>query len=155
VLEQLVIVRRPEENLARTDLCLKYMVLWTGPASTRVYRGFQGNIQGFSFGTRFSHKLGRGKSDSISELYQELLTEFPIDKKRATFEYLSRVMYSAQSMSVMFLMEMTNFQESDNNMSDVQGILGQHGKMFDHTDDDNIPMDDIHKKISRFCETDP
>ena len=80
----------------------------------------------------------------MSELYQELLTEFPIDKKRATFEYLSRVMYSAQSMSVntaneytsymsnvhevtetlvqvtlnvkevMFLMEMTNFQDSEN-----------------------------------------
>ncbi len=87
-----------------------------------------------------SSNLPDDKSGSIVKVWQELLTEFPHDKKCTTFEYLVRVIYSTQDMSVntvneyasylsnvhevtetlgrvtfnvkevMFLMEMTNFQ---------------------------------------------
>jgi hypothetical protein len=120
------------------------------------------------------HKLHRGKSGSIDKLWQELLTEFPLDKKRATFEYLTRVTYSTQVMSVnndkeytsylsnvhevnetlvqvtfnvkevMFLMEMTNFQQSDHKAH--KKIWDSMEEMLEEVDDNDIPMDDIRKK---------
>ncbi len=122
----------------------------------------------------FFHKLDRGKSGSIAKLWQELLTEFPLDKKRAVFEYLARVIYSAQAMSVntvneytsclsnvhevtetldqvtfnvkkaMFLMEMTNFQHSDNKVH--KKIRASMEEVLDEADDNDIPVDDIRKK---------
>jgi hypothetical protein len=94
--------------------------------------------------------------------------------KSATFEYLVRAIYSAQVMSVnndkeytsylsnvhevtetlvqvtfnvkkvMFLMELTNFQQSDYKVH--KKIWASMEEMLDETDDNDIPMDDIRKK---------
>ncbi len=55
------------------------------------------------------HNLDRGKTGSVAKLWQELLTEFPIDKKLATFEFLARVIQSTQTMSVNTTNEYTSF----------------------------------------------
>jgi hypothetical protein len=83
---------------------------------------FEETFQDFSLTLILFHKLDRDKSVSIVKLCQELLTEFPIDKKCVTFEFLARVIYSAQSMSVNTVNEYTSY------LSDVYEVtetLGQ------------------------------
>jgi hypothetical protein len=79
---------------------------------------FEEAFKDFPFTHVFFHKLDRDKSGSVAKLWQELLTEFPIDKKCTTFEFLDREIYSDQVMSVNTVNEYTY----------------------------DIPMDDIHKK---------
>jgi hypothetical protein len=136
--------------------------------------GFEEAFKDFPLAHDFFHEFDRGQSGRIAKLWQELLMEFPIDKKRATFEFLAHAIYSAQTISVntvnqytsymsnvhdvtetlgqatfnvkkvMVLMEMTHFQQSDNKVH--KKIWTSHEEMLDKTDDDNIPMDDIRKK---------
>jgi hypothetical protein len=48
----------------------------------------------------------------------------------------------------MFLMEMTNFQQSDNTVH--KKIWSSMEEMLDEVDDNDIPMDDIRKKIIKI-----
>ncbi len=165
----------PKQEQTRTDLWLKYY----GPMDRTLLEQeradvFEEAFKDFPLAHVLFHKLDRGKSGSIAKLWQELLTEFPLDKKRVTFEYLARVIYSAQPMSVntdkeytsylsnvhevtetlvqvtfnvkevMFLMEMTNFQQSDHKVH--KKIWTSMEEMLDEADDNDIPMDDIRKK---------
>ena len=57
----------------------------------------------------FSHKFERGQTGSISTLCQEVHTEFPIDNKCSTFEFLARAVYSVQVMSVNTTNEYTSY----------------------------------------------
>ena len=57
----------------------------------------------------FSHKLERGQTVSICTFCQELHTEFPIDNTRSTFEFLTRGVYSPQTMSVNTTNEYTSY----------------------------------------------
>jgi hypothetical protein len=68
------------------------------------------------------HNLDRGKTGSVAKLWQELLTEFPIDKKRATFEFLARAIQSTQTMSVNTANEYTSFMYK---VHEVEKTLGQ------------------------------
>ncbi len=77
---------------------------------------FEEVFQDFPLTLILFHKLDRDKSVSIVKLCQELLTEFPIDKKCATFEFLARAIYSAQSMSVKTVNEYTSY------LSDVHEV---------------------------------
>jgi hypothetical protein len=70
---------------------------------------FEESFQDFPLTHVFFHNLDRGKSVSVSKLWQELLTEFPIDKKCATFEILGRAIQSAQTMSVNTANEYTSY----------------------------------------------
>jgi len=89
-----------------------------------VCRGFRGIIQGFSFGARF---FSQARSWQIGQCSQALpgvtpSTEFPIDKKRATFEFLDRVIHSAQTMSVNTANECTSYMSK---VHEVEQTLGQ------------------------------
>jgi hypothetical protein len=148
VLEQLVIVRRHEAGKGTIRplplFRLQYnIVLWTGLCEQECAEVFEESFKDFPLTHVLFHKLDRGKSGSMDKLCQEFLTEFPLDKKRPTFEFLVHTIYSTQPMSfntvneytsylsnvdevietlgqvtfnvkeVMFLMEMTNFHQSD------------------------------------------
>jgi hypothetical protein len=165
----------PKQEQARADLWHKYY----GPMDRTLLEQecaevFEEAFKDFSFVHVLFHKLDRGKSGSIVMLWQELLMKFPLDKKRATFEYLARAIYSAHVMSVntdkeytsylsnvhevtetlgqvnfnvkeeMFLMEMTNFQQSDHKV--YKKIWSSMEEMLDEADDNDIPMDNIRKK---------
>ena len=75
----------------------------------------------FPLSHTFFDKIEHGKTGSISKLWQEFLTEFPIDKKRSTFEFLARAVYSAQTMSVNTANEYTTFLST---VHDVVETLG-------------------------------
>ncbi len=79
---------------------------------------FEETFKDFPFEHVFFHKLDRDKSGSVVKIWQELPTEFPIDKTCVTFEFLDREIYSVQVMSVNTVNEYTY----------------------------DIPMDDIRKK---------
>jgi hypothetical protein len=169
----------PKQEQARADLWLKYY----GPMDRTLLEQecaevFEEVFKNFPLVHVLFHKLDRVKSDSIAHLCQELLTEFPIDKKRSIFEYLARTIQSTQTMSVnttneytsflskvneveetldqttfsvqevMFLMEMTNFQQSDNKVH--KKIWASMEEMLDAAGDDDIPIDEIRKKNIRI-----
>jgi hypothetical protein len=165
----------PKQEQARSDLCLKnYGPMDRTLLEQECVEVFEEAFKDFPLAHVLFQKLDRGKSGSIVKLWQELLTEFPLDKKRATFEYLARAMHSAQTMSVntdkeytsylsnvhevtetlgqvtfnvkevMFLMEMTNFQQSDHKLH--KKIWASMEEILDEADDNDIPMDDIRRK---------
>ena len=91
----------PNQEKARADLWLKYY----DPMDRTLLEQecaevFEEEFKNFPMAHVFFHNLDRDKSGSVAELWQELLTEFPIDKKSATFEFLARAIQSAQTMSV-------------------------------------------------------
>jgi hypothetical protein len=61
-----------------------------------LFEGFEETFKDFPLAHIFSHKLDCEKSGSVVKVWQDLLTEFPIDKKRVTFEVLDRVIYSVK-----------------------------------------------------------
>ena len=63
---------------------------------------FEEEFKNFPMAHFFFHNLDRDKSGSVVELWQELLTEFPIDKNRTTFEFLGRVIQSHESCIVQY-----------------------------------------------------
>jgi hypothetical protein len=102
----------PKQEQARADLWLKYY----GPMDRTLL-----------------------EQECTEVFEEELLTEFPIDKKRVTFEYLARAIYSTQSMSVNTDKEYTSYLSNEK-------IWASMEEMLDEADDNDIPMDDILKK---------
>jgi hypothetical protein len=172
--------------LANHDRAHSPLVKYYGPMDRSLFEQecaevFEETFKHFPLSHIFFHDLDRGKSDSVTKLWQKLLTEFPIDKKCATFEFLVRVIQSVQTMSVntvnehtsymskvnevkktlaqvtftvqevMFLMEMTNFLKSDDKVH--KKIWGSTEDMFDEAGDNDIPIDEIRKKNIALCQT--
>ncbi len=100
----------PNQERARADLWLKYY----GPMDRILLEQecaevLEEAFKDFPLAHVSFHNLDRGKTGSVAKLWQELLTEFPIDKKRATFEFLARAIQSTQAMSVNTANEYTSF----------------------------------------------
>ncbi len=127
---------------------------------------FEETFKDFPLAHVLFHKLNRGKSGSIVTVWQELLTEFPLDKKRSTFEYLTRTIYSVQSMSLNTVNEYTSDLSNVHNVTETLGPVTFNIKevmflmertsmeeMLDDVDDIDIPMDSIHKKNIKIFTT--
>ncbi len=78
----------PKKENARAALWLKFY----GPMDRTLFEQecaevFEEGFKDFPLEHVLFHKIDRGKSGSIVMLWQELLTEFPLDKKCETFEF--------------------------------------------------------------------
>jgi hypothetical protein len=82
----------PNQERARTDLWLKYYDPMDRILLEQEYAEvLEETFKDFPLAHVSFHNLDRDKTGSVTKLCQELLTEFPIDKKCATFEFLARV----------------------------------------------------------------